>query len=253
MKSADPVIHNPIPDSLKNTILPEHQLQIRTLGVLEIWLDGGRLHFPFARCGELIVWLALNGAATRSKIIDALWDGSRNPSHLEYFRVVVRRTRATLSKSGNLNFNPLLFENNLYRLAPELTIQTDALKLKAALQTTTLEQLQNALESYHGEFMTHIYREWVNAWKTNTLDAALAIALYLGERLEMTDPQAARDAYQRAVELEPYNQMAHQGLIRVSEKLGEHGAVMVARKVYERIFQQELNRYQIDPSITRSA
>jgi LuxR family transcriptional regulator, maltose regulon positive regulatory protein len=232
-------ILSPLASTGTGVSLPVHVLQIRTLGALEIWLDGTPLQLPFARCGELIVWLALHGPSNRSKIIDALWDGSNNPSHLEYFRVVVRRTRAALGQ--HLNFNPLEFKNKLYGLAEPLTVRVDASEILGDLGTNHLESLQNALEMYRGEFMPDVQREWVQIWRTVTLDHALALALHLAEKLETGQPILAQRIYQRAVEFEPYSELAHQGLIRMYERLDEPVAAIAARRTYNRLVHQELN------------
>lgn len=87
---------------------PEHRpanrplLEIQTLGGLEVRLDAKPVRFPFAKCGELLVWLALHGPATRDQICDVLWNGYVTQSNLEYFRVIVRRIRAALANAGNL-------------------------------------------------------------------------------------------------------------------------------------------------------
>ena len=217
--------------------IQRHQLQIRTLGTFEVRLDGQPLRLPFARCGELIVWLTLTGPNSRARIIDMLWDGSSNPSHIAYFRVVVRRTRAALG--SNLGFDPLVYRHGLYQLAPALMVRADALELEATKKNASLEQLRFSFEHHLGEFMTHVNNNWVEVWQTRFADAMLSVALRFGEAVALSDPALALRAYQRAIELEPYSELAHDGLIEVYRQLGQRIELELARKVYWRTFRRE--------------
>ena len=219
--------------------IQQHQLQIRTLGTFEVRLDGQPLRLPFARCGELIVWLTLTGPNSRARIIDMLWDGSSNPSHIAYFRVVVRRTRAALSGNRTLGFNPLVYRNGLYQIAPELTVRADALELEATQKSASLEQLRFSFEHHLGEFMAHVKNSWVGVWQTRFTDATLSVALRLGEAVASNDPELALRAYRRAIELEPYSELAHEGLIQVYRRLGRRIELELAHRVYLRTFRRE--------------
>jgi DNA-binding SARP family transcriptional activator len=212
--------------------------QIRSFGAIELRFGGQPVKLPFARCGELIVWLAMNGPATREKIVDALWDGSRTRSHLEYFRVVVRRTRAALTSASGIHSNPLPFEGGRYQFAPWISIETDFSLLEKALKTPTLGNLNAALEVYDGDFLPAATTEWATLQRTLLLDAAVEAALRLGEILEGHDPQAALMAYRRALYLEPLTEIAHAAVIRLHERLGEHMAAETARRTRRKILQQ---------------
>jgi two-component SAPR family response regulator len=213
-------------------------LKIRSFGALELQFAGQPVKLPFARCGELIVWLVANGPATREKIVDALWDGSGTRSHLEYFRVVVRRTRAALIGASSIHFDPLPFEGGRYQFAPQISIETDFSLLETALKTPSLESLNAALEAYGGDFLPSAVTEWATLQRTLLLDAVVEAALRLGEMLEGHDPQAALMAYRRALHLEPLTEIAHSAIVRLHERLGEHVAAETARRTRRRALQQ---------------
>jgi LuxR family transcriptional regulator, maltose regulon positive regulatory protein len=213
-------------------------LQIRSFGAIELRFGGQPIKLPFARCGELIVWLAMNGPATREKIVDALWDGSGTQSHLEYFRVVVRRTRAALMSACGIHFNPLLFDGGRYQFAPQISLQTDFSLLETALKTPTLENLNAALEVYDGDFLPAATTEWATLQRTLLLDAAVEATLRLGEILEGHDLRAALIAYRRALHLEPLTEIAHAAVIRLHERLGQNVAAETARRTRRRVLQQ---------------
>jgi two-component SAPR family response regulator len=211
-----------------------NELRLQTLGAAEIHFNARRVAFPFARCRELVVWLALHAPSPRDTIVNALWDGSRRHSHLEYFRVVVRRTRLALNAAGAA-FNAVEYESGLYRLAPQLVVTSDVDLIENARQASDVQRLRRALEAYRGEFLPYVTSEWAALRRTQLLDAALEIALRLGEVLEMYDPRGALEAYRRAVHLEPLLEVGHAGIVRVSERLGEFASAGVARELERKI------------------
>ena len=205
------------------------ELRLRSFGALEVWVAEQPVRFAFSRCAELVAWLALHGPASREKIVDALWDGSRTASHLEYFRVVVRQARAALRAAGALEFNPIVYSAHTYSLAPQLSVSSDVALLERALHNPSTELLKTALEVYRGEFLPGVTSEWAALRRTKLLDMVLEIALRLAETLEPNDPRAALAAYRWAIQTEPLLEPAFEGLIRLHDQLGERSAARVAR------------------------
>jgi two-component SAPR family response regulator len=213
----------------------QHLLEVQTFKHLEIRLNGQTVRFPFAKCAELIVWLALNGAANKDQICDELWDGRATRSNLEYFRVVVRRTRNALVEAGELEFNPLTFEHGLYQLSPKLELQVDVLELANALKNPNPERLRNALDLYQGEFMPYMTSEWANLKRTVVVDLALDIAIQVAQSLEQRQPRQAIEAYKRALEIEPLSEIATSRLMRLYKQFGESSAAESVRKAYQKM------------------
>jgi two-component SAPR family response regulator len=225
-------------DDFKKTFAISHQqplLEVQTFKNLEIRLNKKVVRFPFAKCAELIVWLALNGAANKDQICDELWDGKATRSNLEYFRVVVRRTRNALVEAGGLELNPLIFEQGLYQLSPKLELRVDALELASALKNPNPERLRNALDLYHGEFMPYTTSEWASLKRTVVVDLALDIAIQLAQSLEQHQPRQAIEAYKRALEIEPLSEIATTRLMRLFKQFGEASAAESVRKAYQKM------------------
>jgi LuxR family transcriptional regulator, maltose regulon positive regulatory protein len=166
-------------------------LELRTLGNLQVRVAGQQVHIPFAKAGELLGWLALHGPASRDKIIDALWDGSNEHRHIEYFKVAVRRLRAALEETAPLEFNPLPFEAGMYRLADRFEIDLDAQALTQAFELNHPEQQSQVLDRYSGDFLSGIDSEWVLETRRNLLDQALDLAHEIGKQFEASNPDAA--------------------------------------------------------------
>ncbi len=218
---------------------PTFELEILTLGKLQISLNGTPIRIPFAKAGELLIFVALHGASSREEIMNALWDGSIETRHHEYFRVAARRLRAALSEHPEVGFNAFPFENKLYSLAPQLSPKLDFELAQHALESGNMLQLQAALEAYHGEFLPGVNTEWVAEIRTRVLEQTVAAAATLAEQLEQTQSREALKIYRRAIELEPLSEVSHLGLIRVHLALGGVAAANQAYGAYARMLSEE--------------
>jgi LuxR family transcriptional regulator, maltose regulon positive regulatory protein len=215
------------------------ELEILTLGKLQVSLNGMPIRIPFAKAGELLVFIVLNGASSREDIMNALWDGSLETRHHEYFRVAARRLRAALSEHPDVGFNPFPFENKFYSLAPQIRPTLDVNLAQQALELGKPQQLQATLEVYKGEFLPGVNTEWVSIIRTRVLEHTVAAAATLGEQLEQTEPREALKIYRRAIELEPLSEVSHLGLIRVHLALGGVAAANQAYGAYARMLSEE--------------
>ncbi len=227
------------PATISETIKPVFELEILTLGKLQVSLNGTAIRIPFAKAGELLIFVALHGASSREEIMNALWDGSDENRHHEYFRVAARRLRAALSEHPDVGFNAFPFENKRYSLAPQLSPKLDFGLAQHALESGGIERLHAALEVYNGEFLPGVNTEWVAALRTRILEQTVAAAATLGEQLEQTEPREALKIYRRAIELEPLSEVSHLGLIRVHLALGGVAAANQAYGAYARMLSEE--------------
>jgi LuxR family transcriptional regulator, maltose regulon positive regulatory protein len=236
-------------ENTSSTITPARQhdtrLEITTLGRLKATLGGRNLRLPFAKAGELLVWLALHGASNHEQVIDALWDGSLEEKHHEYFRVAVRRLRTAL-KGEDLDFNPLPFQNGVYTLSEQLEVDTDVHLAERSLETGDPNELHDALKAYQGEFLPGVETEWVTQTRTRCLENAVTVALTLAAQLETNAPREALKVYSRAIELEPLGELGHLGLIRTHLALRGLAAANQAYTAYARMLQEE---FGLEPSL----
>ncbi len=212
-------------------------LEVRTFKHLEIKLSGTPVRFPFSRCSELIVWLSLNGAASKDRICDELWNAQATRSNREYFRVVVRRSRNALIHTGQLEFNPIVFEQRRYQLSSQLELWVDAAEFAKALKNPDAQGLERALGLYRGEFMPYTTSEWANLKRTLMTDQALGAALKLAQSLERDEPRRAIEIYQDALEIEAFSEMATARLIHLFEQSGEFSAAQALRKAYQKMLE----------------
>ena len=189
-------------------------LELTTLGTLQARLNGQLVHLPFAKAGELLVWLAQHGPATRERIIDALWDGSNEQRHVEYFKVAVRRLRNALQETLGDAFNPLPFEQGVYRLAVQLEVRLDTAHTLQALRQRTPE-LEAVLRSPLGEFMPEADSEWVRFARDQFVQDALEAAMQLSDLSASSQPDLAALALEFALRVDPSSEEAYLRLIEL--------------------------------------
>jgi LuxR family transcriptional regulator, maltose regulon positive regulatory protein len=238
----------PMPEYLAS---PPNQivLEVITLGSLQVRLAGKSVRLPFAKAGELLVWLALHGPSTLGQVLDALWQGSNEAKHHEYFRVAVRRLRAALSEAlpealpAHQRFNPLPYARGLYALSDRLEVRLDTHLAKQALEAAV--PVAQELEAYHGEFLPGLESDWVTTVRTQCLESTVTLALTLAAQFEASEPQMALKTYRRAIELEPLNELSHLGLIRTHLRLGGLPAASQAYTAYARMLLEE---FGLEPS-----
>jgi LuxR family transcriptional regulator, maltose regulon positive regulatory protein len=218
------------------------RLQITTLGSRRVQLEDQWLDVPLAKSFELLVRLALYGPATRSALITALWDGSLETRHTEYFKVAVRRLRANLELHPAIDFNPLPFEDQ-YMLSDQLDVVLDTQLLEHAIETKNKPELERLLQRRPGEFLKGIESEWVIEKRRHTVNDIVEGYTLLGE---LSTDQLAQQAFKHGLDIEPFNERCLIGLIEYYLKRGEtHNA----NRTYQRYTQQLFEDTQLEPSL----
>lgn len=222
--------------------VPELRLQVQALGPLRVRLAGQPLHLPLSRSGELLVWLALHGEATRDRIVDALWDGSAERRHVEYFKVAVRHLRLALSEHPAVTFNPVPFEGGLYRLSERFTVELDAQEVCRSLRSPAPGGMREAVAAYAGPFLPFAEAEWAEQVRTEVLEAAVAAALTLGAQQEHAAPEEAAALYERVIELDPLHEPAYTALLRLHTSRSNAAAARHVFGRYRRMLRDTWNR-----------
>jgi LuxR family transcriptional regulator, maltose regulon positive regulatory protein len=200
-------------------------LKLTTLGTLTAFINNTQVKLPFAKAGELLIWLALNGAASREQIFDALWDGSTESRHLEYFKVAVRRLRYALAEASGEMWNPLPFEQGRYRLDERFEIVLDASILLKAPEHQEINALRQTLEMNQGLFLHKVNTEWVEILRERLIEVTLEGQLRCAELLEIEQPLEALKFYQAALNADPLSEDAYQGVMRLLDAIGDQKAI----------------------------
>lgn len=135
-------------------------VNLTTLGALKITYQNTPLKFQYTKSAEILTWLVLNGASTRDQIINALWDGSNDPKHINYFKVAMRALRTAFTDAG-LGLNPVPFENNMYYIHPDIEVHMDVLTLLKHARGAQLTELRTKMPNKPLDFLPGVHSEWV--------------------------------------------------------------------------------------------
>lgn len=225
-------------------------LAIASLGVVKAKVEGVPVKLPFAKTGELLVWLAREGPSTRDRIVDAIWGSSREPSHVAYFKVSVRRLRGALAEHPCVNFNPIPFEDGLYRLSEAFEVELDVDELARGSRSSDPRVLERLLCSYQGDFLPRADSQWASTIRLGAVEDAFAAAMSLGSALAQEAPLGAAAAYRRAVDLDPLASEGHLALIRAYSSLSDWPRARRAYRAYEFMLANELG-LSLEPASSR--
>jgi LuxR family transcriptional regulator, maltose regulon positive regulatory protein len=189
-------------------------LTITTLGRLELHVNDIPVRVPLTKSFEILSFLALEGPSRRETIVDALWDGSSDVRHVDYFKVALRRLRVALSEVMGSDVNAVPIIEKRFRLDPRLDVNLDAHILARATQTQDWDVLKQALERYQGDFLPFSESAWALERRHGFLLDAVSLAIRIGDRLAHTQDPDCLTYLRRAVQIDPLHVTAHQRLIQ---------------------------------------
>jgi LuxR family transcriptional regulator, maltose regulon positive regulatory protein len=220
---------------------PVPTLEIATLGRLELRVNETLVRVPLTKSFEILSYLALEGPSRREVIVDALWDGSSDVRHVDYFKVALRRLRVVLSEALGVNWNAIPVTDKRFGIDPRLRVNIDVHALSAASGTDDLETLICTFDLYQGEFLTLSQSTWALQHRQGFLQDAVSLALRIGERLVHNRSPEALTYFRRATQLDGLNITAHQRLIRHLLAFGQPHQALRAWQDLSALYQEELH------------
>lgn len=155
---------------------------------------------------------------------------------INYFKVLIRRLRSALQRHSAIHFDPLPYEQDMYRIDARLEVIHDVLELRAHLSNADAD---SALSLYQGAFLPEADSRWASDLRHQLLDETLNTMLHAARTLEATRSQEANRLYETIIRLEPLSDTAHIGVIRTFVALGRVDAARSAFTRLERMLAQE--------------
>ena len=221
-------------------------MNVRTFRRFEVTIGGGGVgvHFPFTKAAELCAYLLVHGQCTRNQIVDALWNGSADPRHMDYFRVAVRRLRLALADAGPGVGNPIVFQDGHYGLSDRYQMSLDFQLISELHQTLSCEKLDLAWKAYEGDFLPTLESEWAEVRRTDLREQLIQASLTYAHRQADTAHDSAA-AYREVLRLDRLNEAGHLGLIQFHLGQGEQE---VAAHLYQRYAQLIRDEFGVAPS-----
>ncbi len=213
------LVAGPVPEPSGERLL---LLDVVTLGDLQVRLDGRPVHIGLTKARELLVWLALHGSGSRDELVTALWDGSGEERHAEYFRVAVRRLRGALKGFVPVDLDPLPYASGRYRLAPAFQVEVDV--------------LSPVNPGWTRPFLPGVDTEWAQQFRAQALQQALASLL---EQALSAPAGQAPELFRQLLAADPMFAPAHEGLIRAFAQVGDPGSARQALRSYGQMLKTE--------------
>jgi predicted ATPase/DNA-binding SARP family transcriptional activator len=213
------------------------ELRVLALGAIQVFA-GPRLLTPadwtYAKSKELLFYLLSRGPATKAQIGLDLWPEASPAQLRAAFHSALHHLRRAL---GNPDW--IVHDSGDYSVRADATLKYDVwtfddhlrqarLAMKAASsppagRARAIAQLQAAAELWRGDFLANAEAgDWA-LFQREALRQALFDGLLLLADLNFAEalyPAAAR-AYQRALTLDGYLELAHRGLMRCYARQGE--------------------------------
>lgn len=181
-------------------------LNIRVLGALGAAVGDRPVRLTLAKSAEVLVWLAWHGAGSSAEIMNDLWSGSRERRHHEYFRVAVRKLRASLVQAAGWSFDPVPYDGQRYRLHPDVQVHLDA---RTFVTLIGKGRVEDALALYLGEPLPGLEGDWAQDLREQLRSAMLAAVLDAAN----TPGEVALAGLRRAAQLEPTDETVNLALI----------------------------------------
>lgn len=207
-------------------------LNLTTLGPFAADLGGHPLTIPLSKSRELLVYLALHGPATGEHLIDALFDGSREERHRQYFRRALRVLREALR--GEALTQPLPREGDRYRLHERLLVRVDVADVLEAADPSLFASWPGPGDDL--TFLPGVRGEWAEELRARVLDRAAQGVWAAGRQVEAASPGEALAHYRRALRLDPLFEEAHQAIIALYRKLDNGPGAHAALRDYRQAF-----------------
>lgn len=238
----------------KTTAKPDltYSLRVFTLGAEVIERNGQVVPvsaWRASRAREFFLYLLLEGAQTRDAISLAFWPDSTIKRVRSNFHTTLYRARQALGE------NVVVFDDELYKVNPEIEIACDALELDDCVRQARMLQpidaraddlYQRAVTLYRGDFLTSIDSAWVDEYRRHLYETYVEALLGSGHCARARgDFRTAISTYRYALQQEPYRESIHRALFLCYADLGEPYQVLTHFREMQSLFQAELG---INPS-----
>jgi WD40 repeat protein/predicted ATPase/DNA-binding SARP family transcriptional activator len=240
------------------------QLLLTCFGTFQVVLTGAPLTFQTDKVRALLVYLAVERQAhQRSALAQLLWPGYTAESANTSLRQTLRRLRQLLGDDEDAPGDTpwLLMTRQTVQFNPAALLSADVItftELLAACATHShnqisacqpcLVRLQQAVDRYRGDFLSGFtvadsdpFEEWRRVtqeqFHLQTLDALTHLA---AAAESAGDDEAALQAAQRQLALEPWLEAAHRCIMRILARRGQRAAALAQSNRCRQVLAEEL-------------
>jgi DNA-binding SARP family transcriptional activator len=238
-------------------------LELRFLGVPEVWKGGRLLKFPTRKSLALLIYLAVAGSwHSREKLVTLLWPESPTQQGQASLRNALIRLRRTLAEAETqllIEGDLLSFDLSVIVLPPPskgglrgvgvaANIKLDLLVMATAAESSDLASLQEAVAQYRGDFLEGFtlpdapaFEEWAGLqreyWHRQLSEILARLSQLQAEQGQV--PQGLNTA-RRWTAHDPLNEAAHRRLMELYLIAGDKAAALQAYESCRTLLASEL-------------
>jgi DNA-binding SARP family transcriptional activator len=214
----------------------EYDLVVHTLGGFQVCVRDTLVEDWSSRKGAAIFkYLLLNRERPvhKEKLLEVIWSEANDTATLDRLNGAIYSLRQALRR-GSSKDRIIFFENDHYRLNPELRIWVDSEEFSRRCQLARQAEQQGkpkaavaeyeaAVMLYRGPlFAEYPFLEWVEYERQRLQSGYLAALDKLGDyHLAQHDYLACHSTCQRMLEVEPASERAHARLMRMYVRSGQ--------------------------------
>jgi DNA-binding SARP family transcriptional activator len=223
------------------------RLHLRLLGGFEVRLESGPpVTLPTRKTQALLAYLALAAGSTypRDKLTALLWGSTPDRRARHSLRQALSALRKVLAAAAAA---PEILVEGEHVALDRAAVAVDALDFERQVKVGTLESLEAALDLYRGELLEGLpvgepaFEEWLIAERERLRELALqALARLVGLHDKRGVTDAAIQAAQKLLSLDPLQEAAHRALMRLYARDGRRGAALRQYQACLDVLQREL-------------
>ncbi len=216
-------------------------LEVRALGPGRVLVNGRLIeHWDGVLPRTLFFYFVDRGMTTRDEIFQTFWPTLSTREATNVFHVTKRKI------SEILGTDLTVYWSGFYRISPDINLQYDVVRFAEAVQNAAVATdeeaialLNNAVELYHGPFLSTLDQEWVKS-RREELASSYAEALTGTARIHKLhdDKQDALGYFLRAAATSPQREDLARAIMELYQALGLPAAAL---DTYERL-EGELKR-----------
>lgn len=224
-----------------------YSVRVLTLGDETIECDGIPIttaEWRSSRAKEFFLYILFEGACSREELSLVFWPDSSSSRVRSNFHTTLYRARRALGE------NVILFENDLYRINPDVAVWCDALVFQRYVRQAQMlsyadvradDLYRKAVDYYRGDFLPGLDAEWIIPHREALYEMNINALIGAGHCARARqDFDHAIALFKRALKVDPYREEAYRALFTCYAGMGELNHVLKQYNVMSSIFEAEL-------------
>lgn len=233
--------------------VPEMHLEMRGFGTGQVRCDGELIPNAAWRSSgarALFFYIVDRGGVRKEDVALEFWPDFSAAKVNSNFHATLWRVRKALGGA-----EAIVFQNGRYSLNPAFTAWYDVAEFETYLQGANAqgvaaqqraEAWRQAIDLYRQDYLEDVFMEWVDRRRGELRDAYLqALTGLAGWEMERSRFQQAKELYEKALAVDPYQDQLHLALMKCLVRAGSPTAAKAHYQAHKEFIKREL---QADPS-----